>query len=182
MRGLHQTVVCVPSEFVDDSGDGDRCAILSVTSDQKLALQMTKSLLGCLTIMTLIGCDAVANGIPYEDIEKVKTGSLVYASNCSGCHGPNLEGQPNWQRRDPNGFVLAPPHDETGHTWHHADQMLFEIIKYGPQKFLGADYKSMMPAYEGKLSDEEIWSVLAFIKSKWPEAIQKKHTEVFSKN
>ena len=63
--------------------------------------------------------------------------------------------------------------------WHHPDQMLFEFTKYGPQKFAGSDYKSIMPAYGGKLSDEEIWNVLAYIKSKWPKEIQKKHTEVF---
>ena len=56
----------------------------------------------------------------------------------------------------------------------------FEFTKYGPQRYAGADYKSAMPAYEGKLSDEEIWNVLAFIKSQWPKKIQKKHTEAFS--
>ena len=62
----------------------------------------------------------------------------------------------------------APPHDESGHTWHHADGVLFAITKRGlvpPHAPVG--YESDMPAFGGKLSDEEIWAVLAFIKSHW---------------
>ena len=138
----------------------------------------------CLTVfgaMILVGCNANANGIPYEDSKKVEQGMAVYEANCAGCHGVNLEGQPNWQTRDAGGYLPAPPHDETGHTWHHSDQMLFEMTKYGPQKFAGADYKSAMPPYEGMLTDSEIWNVLAYIKSKWPEAIRARHTKAFLK-
>ena len=28
-------------------------------------------------------------------------------------------------------MLPAPPHNETGHTWHHPDEMLFAITKYG---------------------------------------------------
>ena len=66
----------------------------------------------------------------------------------------------------------APPHDRTGHTWHHSDLVLFELTKHGPQVAAGPDYESDMPAYEGVLSDEEIIAVLSFIKSRWPAAIQ----------
>ena len=137
-------------------------------------------LMSLICCVALSGCEATATGIPYLDKQKVSTGKIVYASNCASCHGVALEGQPNWQKRSANGYLPAPPHDETGHTWHHPDQMLFEFTKYGPQRYAGADYKSAMPAYEGKLSDEEIWNVLAFIKSQWPEEIQKKHTKAFS--
>ena len=57
---------------------------------------------------------------------------------------------------------------------------MFEFTKYGPQHLAGADYKSIMPAYGGTLSDKEIWQVLAYIKAQWPESIRKKHTEAFS--
>lgn len=78
-----------------------------------------------------------------------------------------LEGQPQWQRRLPNGRMPAPPHDESGHTWHHPDSVLFGIIKHGlVPPYAPKAYASDMPAFEG-LGDDEIWAVLAFIKSHW---------------
>ena len=62
-----------------------------------------------------------------DNTEHVALGQQVYASFCTGCHGANLEGQPNWQKKLPLGNFPAPPPDETGHTWHHADQWLCEI-------------------------------------------------------
>jgi len=132
-------------------------------------------------VIACFGRVALADTIPYTDISKVNLGQSVYEQNCASCHGSKLEGQFNWQKRSADGYLPAPPHDETGHTWHHPDQMLFELTKYGLQKFAGADYKSNMPAYSGKLTDDEIWNVLAYIKSRWPDQIQRKHTEAFSK-
>jgi mono/diheme cytochrome c family protein len=99
---------------------------------------------------------------------KVALGAKLYAQHCAACHGPKLEGQPKWQQRMPNGRMPAPPHDESGHTWHHPDRVLFAITKDGlvpPHAPKG--YESDMPAFTGKLSDEEIWAVLAYIKSHW---------------
>ena len=107
-----------------------------------------------------------------DNAEQVALGQQVYASFCAGCHGANLEGQPDWQKRLPMGNFPAPPHDETGHTWHHADQWLFEIVKYGGRHHAPPRYRSAMPAYQDMLSDAEIWAVLAFIKSRWPAAIR----------
>jgi peptide/nickel transport system substrate-binding protein len=103
-----------------------------------------------------------------NDAEQVAPGQKVYVSFCAGCHGANLEGQPDWQKRLPLGNFPAPPHDETGHTWHHPDQWLFDIVKDGGQRFAPPRYRSAMPAYRDMLTDEEIWAVLAFIKSRWP--------------
>ena len=69
----------------------------------------------------------------------------------------------------------APPHDGTGHTWHHPDELLFQLTKYGVQAVAPEGYKSDMPAFEGVLSDEEIVAVLSFIKAQWPEELQKNH-------
>jgi len=104
----------------------------------------------------------------------VAQGQALYKIHCAECHGANLEGQENWKVRDANGFLPAPPHDESGHTWHHSDQMLFEITKYGVQKFAGEDYKSAMPAYADTLTDTEIISVLSYIKNSWPENVRKR--------
>ena len=55
----------------------------------------------------------------------VNLGKAIYAENCASCHGVVLEGQANWRQRDAEGYLPAPPHDETGHTWHHPDPYLF---------------------------------------------------------
>ena len=100
---------------------------------------------------------------------RVAAGAKVYAQHCASCHGPKLEGQPDWRNRLPNGRLPAPPHDESGHTWHHPDDVLFGITKHGlvPGKYAPKDYQSDMPAFAGKLSDDEIWAVLAYIKTSW---------------
>jgi mono/diheme cytochrome c family protein len=104
--------------------------------------------------------------------QAVALGQQVYAARCASCHGAKLEGQPNWQQDLPTGGRPAPPHDETGHTWHHNDQSLFTTVKYGGQATAPQGYKSNMPAFGGILSDEEIYAVLAYIKSTWSPDIQ----------
>jgi mono/diheme cytochrome c family protein len=102
------------------------------------------------------------------DRAQVEAGERLYAAHCANCHGKNLEGDPNWQSRLPNGRLRPPPHDDTGHSWHHADPLLFAIIKDGlVPPIVPAGYETDMPAFGDKLSDKEIWSVLAFIKSRW---------------
>ncbi len=109
--------------------------------------------------------------LPSETI-LVAEGAPIYAEYCASCHGANLEGQPNWRSRLPTGGLPAPPHDETGHTWHHPDQQLFEITKYGGQRLAPAGFQSNMPAFEDRLNDRQIAAVLAFIRSRWPQSIQ----------
>ena len=102
--------------------------------------------------------------------EVVALGKKVYDEHCASCHGANLEGQPNWRIRDENWLLPAPPHDETGHTWHHADEVLFLSVKHGPGYML-EDYESNMPGYADILSDEEIVASLSFIASTWPPEV-----------
>ena len=102
----------------------------------------------------------------------VRNGEVLYQLHCASCHGADLEGQPNWRERDEDGLLPAPPHDMTGHTWHHSDALLFDVTKYGSTAVIGSDYKSNMPGFEDKMSDGEIWAVLAYIKSTWPPDIQ----------
>jgi len=99
---------------------------------------------------------------------EIALGHDLYVKNCARCHGANLEGQPNWKERSPTGRMPAPPHDATGHTWHHADDDLFLITKKGLAAIVPG-YESDMPAFEGVLTDREINAVLAYIKSTWPE-------------
>ncbi len=102
-------------------------------------------------------------------LKQIAQGQRLYNARCASCHGKNLEGQPNWQTPLPNGRMPAPPHDKTGHTWHHTDDALAGVTKLGLKPFAGDNYESDMPAYATILSDEEIEAILVFIKSTWPE-------------
>jgi mono/diheme cytochrome c family protein len=111
--------------------------------------------------------------------EQIGLGQEVYAEHCASCHGANLGGQPDWKRRLENGRMPAPPHDESGHTWHHSDQDLFAITRLGVGGVVPG-YESDMPAFGDILSDEEIAAVLAFIKSTWPERQRGSQAQVTS--
>lgn len=113
-----------------------------------------------------------------DSLELVNQGEQVYRENCAECHGQDLEGQPYWRQPDSDGYMPAPPHDESGHTWHHADRLLFEITKFGTAKIVGDDYKTRMPTYEGVLSDQEIIAVLSYIKSRWPKRVKQRHDRI----
>lgn len=110
-----------------------------------------------------------------DDATLVASGKTLYDEHCAACHGANLEGQPDWRQRLENGRLPAPPHDETGHTWHHPDGQLFALTKHGPAALVGGSYESDMPGYEGLLSDAQIIAVLSFIKSRWPADIRDRH-------
>ena len=109
----------------------------------------------------------------------VTQGSKIYAEICASCHGRNLEGQSEWQTRDAEGYLPGPPHDETGHTWHHPDKLLFDITKLGVAEAANLeDYETRMPAFEGVLKDGEIIAVLSFIKARWPKQVRQRHDEM----
>ena len=117
-----------------------------------------------------------------DDQDLVVIGKLVYENNCASCHGVNLEGQKRWREPDAIGYMPAPPHDETGHTWHHPDEYLFLITKYGLEEIIGQEYPNNMPAYKDILSDEEILASLSFIKSTWSREIKLQHDKINEMN
>lgn len=112
------------------------------------------------------------------DKDVVVRGAEIYAQQCASCHGKNLEGQPNWRSRLPTGRMPAPPHDESGHTWHHNDRLLFRLTKEGPAAVIGNNYQSDMQGYAETLSDRDIIAVLSYIKSRWPSHVRARHDRI----
>ena len=108
----------------------------------------------------------------------IALGKTLYAERCASCHGARLEGQRDWKSPLPSGRMPAPPHDASGHTWHHPDGVLFRIIREGPAAVVGGGYESDMPGLGNVMSDDEIWDVLAFIKSTWPERERQYQAEI----
>jgi len=139
--------------------------------------------------MALAGCGPQPGASPGNEARAVPgsaartvqgsgQGADLYARHCASCHGANLEGQPNWRERKADGRLPAPPHDASGHTWHHADEVLFNLTKNGLGPYAPPGYASDMPAFAGTLSDDEIRAVLAYIKSRWPASIREKQAQI----
>jgi len=100
--------------------------------------------------------------------QEVERGRNIYDQHCASCHGIDLKGEPghpDWRQRKANGRLPAPPHDESGHTWHHPDAQLFAITKHGPGKLIGdPDYPTDMPGFDGVLSDAEITALARYVR------------------
>lgn len=94
-------------------------------------------------------------------------GQQNYVTHCAACHGVNGEGQPNWIIPGPDGLLPAPPHDNTGHTWHHGDGYLFQVTKRGGLAFAMPGRPSAMPGFDTQMTDREIVDVLEYIKRFW---------------
>ena len=124
---------------------------------------------GLAAAILILWRGSAATEAAVQDQAVIALGQRLYAENCATCHGADLEGQPDWQTPLANGRYPAPPHDETGHTWHHPDDILFRIVKEGTAAIVGGGYESDMPGFADVLSDAEIRAVLAYIKSTWPE-------------
>ena len=118
-----------------------------------------------------------ASGMRPDDREFVTLGGEIYADQCASCHGRDGKGEPNWREPLATGGMPAPPHDESGHTWHHPGQLLFDYTKRGGQALIGDRGKSNMPPFGDVLSDDEIWAVLSYIKSTWPAEIRAMHDQ-----
>ncbi|MDQ0316299.1 c-type cytochrome [Amorphus orientalis] len=109
-------------------------------------------------------------------------GAAIYAEACASCHGADLEGQPNWRTPKPDGRLPAPPHDETGHTWHHPDRVLLGITRVGTAAYVGDGYQSDMPGFGETYSDAELRDVLEWIKTQWPERERQAQAEITARD
>ena len=136
---------------------------------------MSKYIIKSLSIIILIFFITLTaakahNHFPITTESKImiERGKIAYKKNCVSCHMVDLAGAENWKEMDEDGHRKAPPLNGTGHTWHHDDQTLHAIIKYGLAKLV-KNYQGKMIGFEDNLSDKEIDSVLAYIKSFWPK-------------
>ena len=134
-------------------------------------------------VFLLAGCSRFVNrtAVDPQLAQQIELGQQVYAANCAACHGPDGEGEPDWKIPKADGTYPAPPHDVNGHTWHHGDGTLLQIIRGGDSLDI-PNFKSGMPAFEETLSDEEIVAVLAYLKSRWPEEERQFQAEMTQKD
>jgi len=96
--------------------------------------------------------------------EKIKRGEETYRKNCASCHGPNGEATPGWRTPGPDGRYPPPPLDGSAHAWHHSTETLEKMIQDG-------SVDGAMPAWKGKLADQQIGDVIVWIKSLWPDEV-----------
>ncbi len=103
-----------------------------------------------LAVLLITGC-AVE---PTFNDEMVERGRTLYGEFCQSCHGNAATGD--------QAVPGAPSHGPEGHTWHHADGQLAEII-------LGQfDYPGrVMPSFDEKLNEEEVAAILEYFKTNW---------------
>lgn len=100
--------------------------------------------------------------VPPLDADRVRAGEASYGQYCASCHRADLSGDPDWKTRNADGSLRPPPHDNTGHTWHHSDALLLSLTRDE-----SVFPESRMPSFGGTLTDDEIVAVLEFIKSSW---------------
>lgn len=133
------------------------------------------SLIAVVGVTTYLQNIDALDVIDANNAELVAQGNSLYTDHCASCHGGNLEGESqDWRSFKEDGTLPAPPHDASGHTWHHDDQLLFDYIKLGGAALAPEGFKSAMPAFKDTLTDLQVRAVLSYIKSQWPKDIQKK--------
>ncbi|MEX2549166.1 MAG: cytochrome c [Nitriliruptoraceae bacterium] len=111
--------------------------------------------------LSLTGC---GRGEPTGiDAERAR-GAELYQLHCVACHGGPEGGEIS---------DIPPRHNAQGHTWHHADCELIDIVRDGLPRRPG---QPEMPAFGEQLSDEEIRSILSHLETWW-EPDQRAHQE-----
>ncbi len=131
------------------------------------------ALLVILLAIGSIGCSSnFTDSSPEENpgsssVALVEAGMKTFVANCAECHGAAGQGHPDWQIQNADGTLNPPPLNGDGHTWHHADGLLYRIVRDGGAIPSQPDFKSGMPAFGDKLTRQEIIDVLLYIKTLW---------------
>jgi len=93
-------------------------------------------------------------------------GEKVYRKNCLQCHNENAKGTQAWKQLLPDGNYPPPPLNGSAHAWHHDIGTLTRSIKNG-----GIPLGGVMPAFKGKLSEQEIRAVIAYFQNFWGDEV-----------
>jgi len=100
--------------------------------------------------------------------KQVQRGNAVFQTNCASCHKPDASGTKDWQTPLENGKYPPPPLNGEAHAWHHSLQILRRAVNKG-----GIPLGGWMPAFEDKLSKQDVDDVLAWVQSNWSDEIYK---------
>jgi mono/diheme cytochrome c family protein len=148
---------------------------------------MRHKILWLVLIMLLTACgsrttaaESAVPPLPTLDTVQVERGRALYVQYCTDCHGARAEGAPGWPTPVADGLPPAPPHDDSGHTWHHPDRVLDGTIRVGMGDPLRPALPLRMPAFGDQISDADIRAVIVYFKSLWTEEhrrYQMKETE-----
>lgn len=101
---------------------------------------------------------AVKGPLPYTS-GSLARGKQFYLLHCVECHDQDGRGL---GRRDFNGTPPADLTDPEAWVYGTSPESVFATIRNGT--------KEDMPGYKDKLQDEQIWHVVNFVRSLWPEA------------
>ena len=118
-------------------------------------------------MLTVLSAICLADTHRNYDSAMLETGKGLFQTHCAVCHGMHAEGTvQNWHERDQQGNYPPPPLNGTAHTWHHPVAGLMHTIRNGTVSIGGS-----MPPWRDTLSDEEIFSIIIWLSSLWPEEI-----------
>ena len=104
---------------------------------------------------------AVGNPVPSTPAS-IASGKRVYDGSCAACHGSRAEGAV--RAGTPLSIIEEQrgrqPPDLTDEQWDHGstDAEIFRVIKRGVPP-------TMMPGFDGRIPDQEIWSIVHYLRS-----------------
>ncbi len=126
---------------------------------------MRRLVLACAIVSAAVSAYAGAGAA--ADKNEIRAGRQIYQAQCASCHGVRGEGMPKWEEPNAHGELPAPPHDPSGHTWKHADGMLYRMIDKGWRDPFNKTQHLTMPAFGQTLSPAEIRAVIEYLKTLW---------------